>query len=154
MTRGKLTKLAMVLAASAAFAAGCAQSTTTGWNNNNSNLAQSDKTMYLFFPQAAVWYQPDAKVWYWFQDECWFKSHVVPTVITQNNFRPRIVEMDSPTTFEQQAVALGGYSPETVEGPQQTAAVTQERTFSTAASQNAQQQQGAFATGQSDRPNN
>jgi hypothetical protein len=154
MSRGMLTMLATALAASAALVAGCSQSKTSGWNNGNSTFAQSGKTMFLFFPQAAVYYQPDQKTWYWYTDDCWFKTNTVPSVITQNNFRPTIVELDAPTPFEQQAVAFGGYQPDTTDGPQQTAVTTQHQTFTTATGQNNTQQQGAFATGQSDRPNN
>ncbi|MDY7108304.1 MAG: hypothetical protein SYC29_06670 [Planctomycetota bacterium] len=154
MTRGKLTMLATALAASAALVAGCSQSTTTSWKNDDSSFAQTDKTMYLFFSEVAVWYQPDQKTWYWYEDGDWFKSRVVPQVVARNNFRPKIVELQSPTTFEQQAVVFAGFNRYQVDGPKQTAVTTQRRTFTTAASERDAQQQGGFATGQSDRPNN
>lgn len=155
MSRGKLTMFATALAASAALVAGCAQSTTTGWKANNSTFAQSDKTMYLFFPQVAVYYQPDAKTWYWYEDAGWFKSHVVPTVISQNDFRPAIVELASPTPFEEEAVVFAGFKRQHARfDTPDTALTTQPRAFTTSAREGTTQQQGRFATGQSNRPNN
>jgi hypothetical protein len=148
---------ATALAASAALVAGCSQSTTTGWKADNSTYAQSDKTMYLFFPQVAVYYQPDVKTWYWYEDDCWFKSHVVPTVISQHNFRPAVVELKSPTSFETEAVVFAGFNRQHARYNTRTAnatIATQRQNFTTSAREGTTQQQGAFATGQSNRPNN
>ena len=157
MSRGKLTMLATALAASAALVGGCAQSQTAGWKANNSTFAQSDQTMFLFFPQAAVYYQPDAKTWYWLEDECWFKGSTVPMVVSQNNYRPIIVNLDAPTPFEQEAVVFTTFNRNNARFNRENTSLTARQrgtSPSTCATfdGNTTQTKSKFATGESNRP--